>query len=59
MSQRDLWNLSVTGEEEHFPFRGWEKEERESQSQINSEGAASGGEQHIRNTIMAEWEKDW
>lgn len=65
MSQRYLWNLPVTGEEEHVPFWGLgEEEERETEPDvttelINSEGAASGGEQHIGNTIMAEWVKDW
>lgn len=37
---------------------GREIEPDDTTEQINSEGEASGGEQHIRNTIMAEWVKD-
>lgn len=45
----------------HSILGSWgEEEERETEpgvstEQINSEGAAPGGEQHVRNTIMAEW----
>lgn len=44
-----------------FHFVGGGERETETDvttQQINSEGTASGGEQYIHNTIMAEWEKD-
>lgn len=61
MSQMYIGNLPVTEEEEHIPFCWGGKKEAETDvtiQQINSEGMASGGEQYIHNTIMAEWEKD-
>lgn len=63
MSQVYLGNLPVTGVGgSMFHFGGGGGRETETDvttQQINSEGTASGGEQYIHNTIMAEWEKDW